>query len=1489
MKSKLLFLLALFLWAGSSWGQFVIIGTGTSTSNGSIGDPVERYYNYEHMQIVYLASELTAAGMPVGATINALGFSISESAVSLANYTIAMGSTTQTLATPYIPVAGLTNVRTPFTYAPVVQAAGSFDMITFTSNFTFTGQNIVIDICTGSNPFTTPYGGLRYTAATSGAMRGVRTDGSSNCGLSTTVNYAYRPNIRFNYTASTPNLSAVPGSINFGYVTNGNYGNSQYLLSGVNLTGAPGNIVVTPSTTFFEVSNDNTNWFSTINVPYSSATLTNYPVYVRYVPSGAPATHSATITNVGGGASTNVAVSGTNDLFATYCTSGASSTGDEDITLVQFGSTLNNSSACASLTGSQGTATGTADLYSNFTSITPTDIGQGLTVPISVQITECAGTAYSHDVRVYIDFNQNGLLTDAGEETIIWPYASSNTHTINANIIVPPGATLGNTLMRIVCKESSTTGPCLVSSWGETEDYKVNIIAPPNYQLSWYNLQWPPTGNINQTQNLTVYAQCWEPGVTDLPGPGANILCWIGYSTSNTNPNTWTNWVPAVFNVDVGNNDEYMANLGALQSLTPGTYYYASRFQYNGGPMTYGGYSGGAWDGTSNVSGVLTVTPALLPLPYNQDFPTASFAPYWTQTYSGGVTSNRWSVSNTALAGGAAYEMKATYTSGTGLSRLISPGLDFSTAADPWLSFKTFYDDYGPGVTLKIQTSTDLVNWTDAWTYAGGSGNISASTINVDLPNTGTAPTYVAWVIDGDHYQIDFWHVDDVTVQDGLPAIPGYWTGNADDDWFNTANWADGLVPTSLVDVTIPAGCPNYPLHTDPLKTAVCKKLTILNGGSCRIDSFFDIFSELSVDGGLVIESAALVNVATNIQQAGNGMITINGGNLNVNGFWGGPLFGGQWGGGILNLNGGFIDLVGYLLLGSTDVRMAGPFEFHVHGNAVRFDGSAMTTTPTGGAFYIEPAPSVTDVYVFNSDAGVQSFFDIFFDAGTKNVWLHPTSFGPCGMWTRNFSVLSGKVSTRSSDNLTEMDILTVTGDLDVAANNNANFTTQTVPIAVTGDVNQGLITGSGYGSIISGGNITGNYNLNVTVNPLVAPGRWILISPPVAGLTAAMFQCQYLQRHDPITNTWIDMTPPEPLVPGVDYALWVHPNPIVLPGDPICPVVNPLTNFTWAGIMNSGLVTAPLLYDGDPNEGWNNVGNPFQATIDWTAPGLVKTNVNDAIYFESNGTWATYIGGIGANGGSQYIAPGQGFFVQCNNTSGGSLGFDPSTRTHTRTTFFKNSVPNMVRLQASGNDRSEETVIRFTEEATAGFDGNFDAHNLETSVIGYPTIPQIYSYADGVVLDINSLPATETVPLGFRAGLEGIYTIEATEIQDMPKVDLEDRSTGIITNLLTNSYSFNYKPGDNEQRFLLHFAPLSVDETGKALANIYALDHTVYVNLIDYTKGNIFIYNVSGQQVATSPAAKGMNKVHLRNSGHYVVKVVTETETLVQKVFINQ
>jgi len=129
--------------------------------------------------------------------------------------------------------------------------------------------------------------------------------------------------------------------------------------------------------------------------------------------------------------------------------------------------------------------------------------------------------------------------------------------------------------------------------------------------INWANLQWPGTGSIVSGGGYDVYAQAYIPnGITAAAGATYGLQAWIGYSTTNTDPATWTNWVAAPFSSQVYDNDEFKANLGAAVT-TAGTYYYASRFQFGNGSYLYGGFNGGFWNGTTNISGVLTITAAV--------------------------------------------------------------------------------------------------------------------------------------------------------------------------------------------------------------------------------------------------------------------------------------------------------------------------------------------------------------------------------------------------------------------------------------------------------------------------------------------------------------------------------------------------------------------------------------------------------------------------------------------------------------------------------------------------------------------------------------------------------------------------------------------------------------------------------------------------------------------------------------------------------------
>ncbi len=169
---------------------------------------------------------------------------------------------------------------------------------------------------------------------------------------------------------------------------------------------------------------------------------------------------------------------GSASVSAQYCSSNATSTADEDILNVTFG-TLNNSSTCSSL------APGTGSIlneYSNYTALTPPNITAGSVVPLSVQVGTCGGN-YSNIVGVFIDYNRDNTF-DITERVYASTASTVGPHIESANIIIPTTISYGTTRMRVINIETSTISSligCASYTWGETEDYTVNLIpaGPP--------------------------------------------------------------------------------------------------------------------------------------------------------------------------------------------------------------------------------------------------------------------------------------------------------------------------------------------------------------------------------------------------------------------------------------------------------------------------------------------------------------------------------------------------------------------------------------------------------------------------------------------------------------------------------------------------------------------------------------------------------------------------------------------------------------------------------------------------------------------------------------------------------------------------------------------------------------------------------------------------------------------------------------------------
>ena len=208
------------------------------------------------------------------------------------------------------------------------------------------------------------------------------------------------------------------------------------------------------------------------------------------------------------------------------------------------------------------------------------------------------------------------------------------------------------------------------------------------------NIEAPFTATINQSGSLMVYGRVYEAGLTDVTtGQAPGIQAWVGYSATNTNPNTWTNWVPATFNQKVTDTDEYKASIGS--SLLPGTYYYATRFKLSSGLYySYGGINNGIWDTGNHGSGVLTVGPAL---PATNDNCSGAIALTINPDYGCGVV-----------------------TSGTVLGATASPvdgnACGGSEDDDVWFSFVATATTHRIKLANVIGSATDIFHslWTGA-------------------------------------------------------------------------------------------------------------------------------------------------------------------------------------------------------------------------------------------------------------------------------------------------------------------------------------------------------------------------------------------------------------------------------------------------------------------------------------------------------------------------------------------------------------------------------------------------------------------------------------------------------------------------------------------------------------------------------------------------------------------------------------------------------
>jgi len=367
-----------------------------------------------------------------------------------------------------------------------------------------------------------------------------------------------------------------------------------------------------------------------------------------------------------------------------YCTSTATSTFDSNVGLVQL-NTINNSTL------------GICATYSDFTNLS-TNLTIGNSYPVTVTLGTCGGN-YTKYGKVYIDYNRDFDFLDPGEEVYAFGPASA-TQTFTQNITVPGTASLGSTRMRVVGVETGSLASvlsCGTFTWGETEDYTVNIMpSAPN-----------------------------DIGVSQIVSP--NSGCSLGSSepvtirVSNFGTNTQSAW-----------NVHYRVNGGPIvtesmsgQNLASGAgvNYTFTATANLGAPGTY---TLKAWTsmGTDafamndSTTKIVTGIPGVNTYPYFENFETNNGG--WLP--GGNLSTWAYGTPAKTVIQGASSGTKAYVTGGLGTgtynnnedSFILGPCFDFSTLQNPWISLRIWWHAETVWDGSNVQYSTDFgTTWTN--------------------------------------------------------------------------------------------------------------------------------------------------------------------------------------------------------------------------------------------------------------------------------------------------------------------------------------------------------------------------------------------------------------------------------------------------------------------------------------------------------------------------------------------------------------------------------------------------------------------------------------------------------------------------------------------------------------------------------------------------------------------------------------------------------
>ena len=249
-----------------------------------------------------------------------------------------------------------------------------------------------------------------------------------------------------------------------------------------------------------------------------------------------------------------------------YCTSGATSTAGTRIDNVSISNINNaNPAGCTS--------------YTNYASLIAR-IQPNQKLPIAIKLSSCDGTTASRIVKVFIDYNSDGVFgTD--ELAAVSGVLSGGSVTYTDTITTPSSLTIGNYgLIRIVAQETtdpSVVLPCGPYANGETQDYTALVVAPSND--AGVTQIVAPSGTVCATDSQLVTLRIKNFGSTALSNVAVKTIIKSGGETVASLTGVYPGTIPASSDVTF----TYQTGFNALSGTS---YIFTSYTTLNGDQQT---------------------------------------------------------------------------------------------------------------------------------------------------------------------------------------------------------------------------------------------------------------------------------------------------------------------------------------------------------------------------------------------------------------------------------------------------------------------------------------------------------------------------------------------------------------------------------------------------------------------------------------------------------------------------------------------------------------------------------------------------------------------------------------------------------------------------------------------------------------------------------------------------------------------------------------